>query len=209
MIIGVDGYAGAGKDTVADIFVKMGFTKVAFADALREAASHSFKIRMDYFVDRELKDKEFEIPLVLNPKDICEFCTYLGFEPKCDEAVLKFQYTEITSPRHLLQFAGTEIGRETLSQTIWTDIYRRKLKDLDNVVTPDARFSNERLLIKAYGGKLFWIDRPGLEPSEKHKSGTDKWPIDKYDVAVRNDKTIAKIQHELGIWWAIKGDPNW
>mgnify|MGYP001029466142 CR=1 FL=1 len=39
MIVAFCGYAGSGKDTAADILVKdYGFTKIAFADALRKMA---------------------------------------------------------------------------------------------------------------------------------------------------------------------------
>lgn len=209
MIIGLDGYAGAGKDTVADIFTKMGFIKVAFADALREAASHSFGIELDYFLNRGLKDKAFEKPFILSPKDICDFCTHLGYEHRCDEVVLRFRYTEVVSPRHLLQFVATEIGRDTLSPTIWIDKYIERIPDSHRVVTPDARFDNERSLIKDLEGKVFWIERPGLAQIENHISGTDKWPIDRYDVVVYNDCSIGKLQHELGVWWTTKRESPW
>ncbi len=37
MIIGITGYAGVGKDTLADMLVEEGFQKRAFADKVREA----------------------------------------------------------------------------------------------------------------------------------------------------------------------------
>lgn len=205
MIIGIDGYAGAGKDTVADIFVREGFKKVAFADALRESVSHSFCLDINIFLDRDLKDEDFSKPFVLTPQSLCEFCEYLGFENKTDEVVLKFQHTEIRSPRNLLQFAGTEIGRETLDSSIWLNNYLNKIQGLDKVVTPDARFSNERELIKSLEGKVFWIEREGLIQTENHISGTDKWPLDKYDVLVYNNDREVCLHHELALWWSLVG----
>ena len=205
MIIGIDGLAGAGKDTVADILVKEGFTKVSFADALRKSVSESFEIPLDTFLDRSTKDKPFNQPLILNGKDLSEFCINTRFENKTDEVIIKFSGIEIESPRRLLQFMGTEIGRETLSPTIWIDAYRQTIQSLGLVVTPDARFENERQLIKQLNGKVFYIHKEGLEASENHKSGNDKWPLDKYDVLVYNDKSIKELQYGIKLWWSMNG----
>ena len=205
MIIGIDGYAGAGKDTVADVLTSIGFSKVSFADELRRTASHAFGFSMDTFIDRDLKDKLFDKPYILTPKALCEFCDYLGFEHKCDEVVIKFKHTEVFSPRHLLQFVGTEVARQTLAPSIWLDKYLENIQGKGLVVTPDARFDNERDLIKGMSGLVMWIDRKGVEPESKHVSANEKWPLDKYDLVVYNQGTRYDLKEEISLWWSLVG----
>ena len=206
MIIGIDGFAGVGKDTVADILVKRGFTRVSYADELRESASASFGFTMETFLDRNVKDADFHQPFELTEVNLTDYCKRLGFESKASEVVAKFQGCKVTSPRHLLQFVGTEIARETLSQSIWLDAYKRRIKDLALVVTPDARFSNERELIQSLNGRIFYVSKKDVEASENHKSGTDKWPLERYDVLVKNDSTLAVLKHEIDLWWSLRGE---
>ena len=102
MIIGIDGYAGAGKDTAADILVKEGFTKVSFADSLRESVVHATGLPLNLFLDRDTKDKPFDKPYVLNSSTILSFCNYLGYADKAQAVIDKYSGTELESPRHIL-----------------------------------------------------------------------------------------------------------
>lgn len=204
MIIGIDGYVGAGKDTIADMFVKMGFVKISFADALRESAMYATGFTLDMFIDRSLKDKPFDSPYILSDEVITRFCEYTGFSSKTQEVVSKFSGTELTSPRHLLIFLGTEIGRNCLNGTIWLDKYDEKRQGLTNVVTPDCRFSNERQHIRNLSGKVFWVYRDDIEVNSNHISENDKWPIDKYDVTVHNTD-LNLLRTEIGLWWSMRG----
>lgn len=205
MIIGIDGYAGAGKDTVADMFVQRGFTKLSFADALREATVHSTGFSLDTFIDREIKDKPFLEPLRLSTTILTKFCDYLGYSERTEFVIDQFTGELITSPRHLLQFLGTEVGRASLNQSIWLDKYDEKRAGLGLVVTPDCRFSNERNHIKSIiGGTVWLIKRDGTEPKGKHISELDKWPDEQYDVVV-NNVGLVQLRNDVGMWWSVKG----
>lgn len=58
-IVGIAGKAGVGKDTVADYLVAHhGFTRVAFADPIRDALAVMLSLPVQTFTDRELKEKE-------------------------------------------------------------------------------------------------------------------------------------------------------
>lgn len=204
MIIGIDGYAGAGKDTVADILTTLGFTKVAFADHLRESVSHATGLEMNSFLDRDIKDNLFSKPLVLSQSIIQSFCDYVGHGDKVDEVVAKYEGTNLVSPRHSLQFLGTEVGRYMLDPLIWIKAYVRRIEGLKHVSTPDARFSNERECIKHLQGLVFYVEREGVGPSEDHISGNDKWDKSKYDLLIENT-SINQMRHELSLWWSLVG----
>jgi len=205
MIIGIDGYAGAGKDTVADILVTQGFTKVSFADKLRRVASDSFEVPIEYFLDRNLKDKPFDKPKLITSAQLGDFCVSLGFEDKAEEVIEKFKNLKVLTPRNLLQQVATEIGRDTLSPTIWLDFYKQAIDGLSLVVTPDARFDNEKELIRQLKGRVMFVSNKNVEPTETHKSGSEKWPLDKYDIVVHNDGTWIQLQYEVSLWWVMDG----
>jgi hypothetical protein len=205
MIIGIDGYAGAGKDTVADILVTRGFTKVSFADELREAVTHATELPMSLFLDRSLKDKPFDTPFILGKPVIARFLTYLGYESQIDDINDDLGGTALHCPRDILKFMGTEVARERLSPSIWVDRYKERIKDLGNVVSPDCRFDNERECVKELNGTVFWVDRKGIKPEGTHVSANQKWPLDKYDVVVYNNCKMSHLHHEICLWWSLKG----
>lgn len=157
MILGIDGYAGVGKDTTADILVKEGFTKVSFADHLRESAMQATGLSLGTFLDRSIKDAPFSSKYKIKEGIIVKFCDYVGFSDKTEAVLSKYKDYEVESPRHLLQILGTDIGRDLLDPLIWINGYKNKIKDLDRVVSPDARFSNERECIHEMGGFVIWI----------------------------------------------------
>lgn len=205
MIIGLDGIPGAGKDTVADILVKVGFTKIAFADALREAVVNATGFPLSTFIDRSIKDAPFGETYTLSSTVLTKFCIYLSHADKVQEVIDQFSGQIIDSPRHLLQILGTEVGRSMLSQTIWLDKYDEKRAGLTNVVTPDARFDNEKRHIQSTRGGLVWlIKRVGLEYTGSHVSEQQKWTEDKYDVVITNDNLV-QLRNDVGMWWSLKG----
>ena len=204
MIIGIDGYAGVGKDTVADLFVKVGFTKISFADALREATVYSTGFPLETFIDRDIKDKPFLEPLPMSSDVLTKFCDYLGYSDKVEEVVSKFTGLLINSPRHLLQILGTEVGRSCLNQSIWLNKYDEKRKYLSLVVTPDCRFSNERTHVQSSKGLVWLVKREGIEPKGTHISELDKWKDSEYDIVIQNINLV-QLRNDVGMWWSVKG----
>jgi hypothetical protein len=56
-IYGLTGFAGVGKDTVADLLVSHGFRKLAFADALRGELANAFGVSIDLFTKPIAKER--------------------------------------------------------------------------------------------------------------------------------------------------------
>jgi hypothetical protein len=171
--IGLHGFAGAGKDTVAEILSQYGYTRVAFADVLREAL------------------------YVLNP--VILFHPY-GEDQRVQDLVdrhgwdeAKRQYEEI---RRMLQVLGTEVGREMIDQNVWVDSVFKKLEEGKKYVFADVRFVNEHHAIDSRLGTLIRIDRPGYGPVNDHKS--DKGlPPEWFDAAIVNDGTIEDLNTKV------------
>lgn len=151
-LIGLVGRKRVGKDTVAARLVeKHGFTRYAFADNVRRAL------------------------LALDPI----------VEPGCDghccpsERLAKIVRTcgwefakEIPEVRRSLQHYGMairEVDRDFWARPVLAAI---AADDTPAVIT-DVRFRNEADAIRAVGGYLVRITRPGLDESDTHVSETE------------------------------------
>jgi hypothetical protein len=69
------------------------------------------------------------------------------------------------TPRWVLQYWGTEVGRRTFHNDIWVASIENQLRQItDNVVITDCRFKNEVDAIKNAGGQTLRIKR-GEQPN--------------------------------------------
>ncbi len=110
--------------------------------------------------------------------------------------------------RVLLQWLGTNWGRDTISQSIWVDLWKadaeytshRSRKD---IVCDDVRFDNEAVAIKELGGYVIKITRPN---NTKHAIGgvgianhASEAGISKnlIDFEIVNDDTVSMFQAKL------------
>lgn len=172
MIIALSGYAGAGKDSVADILVgQFNFKRYAWADTLRMAAAALNPI---VFCDGMGGND-------LRYNDVIETWGY-------NEA--KFMYPEV---RVLLQRLGTEVGRELIGDNVWVDATFKRIdtetSPLDNIVITDCRFPNEALAVEDRGGFVVRVNRPGVLAANAHPSETslDDWS---FDFTIDNDGSL-------------------
>ena len=141
ILIGVVGFAGSGKDTVADLLIEQGFIKDSFAKTLKDTASALFdwpRDMLDGTTDESRKWREQVDP-------------YWSIETGDPEF----------TPRKALQLLGTEAIRETFSQDFWvsTVVKRYIGNNRPNTVITDCRFPNEINAIRKQGGKIIHVAR--------------------------------------------------
>lgn len=170
LLIGLTGYAGSGKDTVREILEhRHEIDGLAFADPIRDMLTALFDtcgVDTDWMTDRERKEKP--IPEI-------------G-----------------ASYRTLAQQLGTEWGR-AIDPDLWLKIAAAKIAmyrkyDSKGVVISDVRFPNEAAWIKAQGGVIWRIIRPGVEPVRAHAS-EDMIASLPYDYVIDNRSTIDNLIH--------------
>lgn len=66
------------------------------------------------------------------------------------------------SPRQAMQTLGTEWGRETMHPELWVRAWRARVDaSTAGVVVEDLRFLNEARMVRARGGEIWRIHRPG------------------------------------------------
>jgi hypothetical protein len=212
MIVSFAGKARAGKDTCADVLVKkFGFKKLNLADPLKKICSRSFEIPLNHFYDDNLKDKPFDNSIRITSANVDVLITQLnekGFDLNSAKELELFQACvgrEIISPRNLLQFIGTDVCRSIVSDDVWLRMFVDECNSFDgNVVCADARFPNERELIKKHGGLNILVTRPGLESGDSHSSENLLGNSEDYDVIVINDRSKQIMESDIESWWFIK-----
>lgn len=200
-LVALAGKARSGKDTAAQVLLDKGFKKLSFADELKritaKVAGHNLE---DYYLDT--KDAAYDSPLVLTSDFLNNLVTEISFSFPVPYASLKaivaLAGKEIGSHRELLQFVGTDIGRDLIDNEIWTTIFLSKAEELGEVVTPDARFANERKLVNKVGGTNILIKREGTEIAESsHSSENDLGSEEEYDFVIENNGTIEDLRTEV------------
>lgn len=169
MIIGLTGYAQSGKDTIANILIeKYGYTRVAFADKIREylyesnpmvGAVAGEHVYLKDKVDREGWDEAKKSPDV----------------------------------RRILQTSGVA-ARKVFGDNHWIIEVLKNLDLSKNYVITDVRFINEAELIKALGAQLWRIKRQGVDAVNGHISEHE---LDDYkvDQIFTNNGTLEDIEN--------------
>lgn len=173
-LLSLSGYAQVGKDSVGNYLVEnYGYTRVSFADALRDAL------------------------YALNPQIEVGTDDYGPLQDIIDTEgwdTAKIKYSMI---RELLQRMGTEVGRSIFGDNIWVDIAMKKVDAIDGpVVITDCRFHNELIAILQKGGNAIRIYRAGVSPVNLHPSET---ALDRvaFKTSIHNNSTLEDLYRSV------------
>jgi len=201
MIIGLCGFAGSGKGTLADILVENhNFCKISFATKLKDVASVMFGW------DRDLLEGITD--------------ESRAWREEVDEYWSNELEQEVT-PRIVLQLFGTDCVRNNLHNNIWVSIVKKTLIDNPDVnwVIPDIRFPNEVDVIQQQlNGSVWWIKRGELPDwyrtaavdneigsndmltkySEVHESEY-RWINTQFDNIIDNDSSIEELGYIVAL----------
>lgn len=171
-LIGLTGRAGCGKDTVARFLCEAhGFVQIALADPLRDGIKVMLGLTDEQLHNRDLKEASID---------------WLG-----------------KSPRELLQTLGTEWGREQVVPDLWLRVAARRIASIKasppclhvaGIVVSDIRFENEAEWLRAQGGALWHIARPGIACGNAGHVSENGITKANFDVDIANDTTIADLE---------------
>lgn len=180
-IIGLCGFAGSGKSTVANILYEKDFIIDSFSKPLKDSVSHIFNW------DRNLLDGETEFSRKWRETKDDWWSDILGIE----------NFT----PRKALQLVGTDCLRKKFHEDIWLlSLKHRLLKNKNkNFVITDCRFPNEIKALKNMGGKIIlvntdkkplWFDKAKKYHEYKNQYGFD-------------NETVKNIENELKNYYKV------
>ena len=163
-LIAITGLAGSGKSTIARVLTEhYYYQRVRFADPLKRMLSALGLSHAE--LDGDLKETPSEL--------------LLG-----------------ATPRHAMQTLGTEWGRNLIGQDIWTTtwkgIVRTEVQRGYKVVCDDLRFLNEAVAVRALGGEIWSVRRPGVEMRFSHQSEAEMSRIS-FDKRFTNDAAIGDL----------------
>lgn len=213
MIIGINGYAGSGKDTVGNViqYLTSKYKPCAVEDCLKAGTDFS------PYTDWEIKKWAGKLKLIASiltgiPADKFEDQefkkTHMGAQwatTGYDEDKQTHWFKPMTV-REFLQRIGTDGLRDGLHANTWINALMADYEgiyDIDtdcttwpNWVVTDTRFPNEAQAIKDAGGIVIRIDRPGVKPINPHPSETalDDW---NFDYKVANVSDIFALSHTI------------
>ena len=199
MIIGVCGFIGSGKDTIADYLTNFhGFRRESFANSLKDAVANVFGWDRTMLEGRTKQAREWREQV----------------DPWWAE---RLNMPNLT-PRWVLQYWGTEVCRKGFHDDIWIASVENKLRtSTDDIVISDCRFPNEIKSIKEAGGIVVRVVR-GQEPDwykvaeyandgqeifiEKLKSlgihaSETAWVGTKFDYVLDNNETIDDLYTQV------------
>ena len=198
MIIGLSGFKGSGKDTVASYLKNYGFETISYSGPLKDITAILFNW----------------------PRNLLEGNTKESREWREEPDLFWSEKLNIENfnPRYALQYIGTELLRNNFYHDIWITLIEKKINDKssNNIVITDCRFKNELKLIEKMNG--FLVHVKGVIPSwyqlaiqanngdayseEKlkklniHKSERE-WVGYSFDWVLNNDTTFKNLYNDI------------
>lgn len=108
------------------------------------------------------------------------------------------------SPRQLMQWLGTEYGREMIRESVWVDVALKQWRDMcehtpsARLVVTDIRFDNEADAIRQAGGTVVHIRRGSAQPVSAHASEAGVEMVTG-DYEIDNNGTLEQLYDEVDI----------
>lgn len=173
MIVGLSGYARAGKNEAAKGLEPLGFRSVGFADKVRE-----FLETLNPYVN----------PGVRLQQVIGEY----GWDG--------YKETHFGPEiRGLLQRLGTDCGRELVDPNIWVNATFGEMNapHAQDFAVTDVRFVNEAKAIKDRRGIMIRLEKAGVGPVNNHPSETALDDYDGFDYIIKNDGTVEELHRKI------------
>lgn len=220
-IVSFTGPKGSGKDSSADILKeeKIASGSISFAGPLKKICCEVFKLHHNFVNDPVLKEKEFETPITLTAAHFRKINLLMTEHLDQDEffynpykaSIAGLEGQVIKTPRHLLQFIGTEYIRNRIHpdwhlQAAFSKTTLAKLDQEGLYCVTDARFPNEyQFLANKFGEDFqgFYVERP--EAEEKLAVSTHPSELQVLEVKklipesniLKNDKSLEDLKKQL------------
>ena len=204
MIIGFAGKAATGKTTAArhlaevlDVPVKIVPMAMMLRDEVETFLRH---VGAEDHVPLLYGDQADKVRIFyVEEKRAVHFCPQWSQFVAANRDIQDRTGQSAVTVRRILQWWGTEY-RRAQDPDYWTKAWDRKVAefDLDQilVLVDDVRFGNELDMIRAHGGLIVKIERPGFEGANQHSSETSLDDYAAWDGVIVNDGSLAEFQRK-------------
>lgn len=170
VIVALSGYGQVGKDTAGAMMGEIaGFERIAFADPLKAVA-----LQCDVHLPHPGGYRSYALTGAVSGE---------GWERT---------KRHFPSSRVFLQHLGVAV-REYVDPDAWVNAALRQVKPGGRYAITDCRFPNEAAAVKAAGGYVVRVERPGTGPVNAHASETALDDFD-FDAILRNTGTIDDLR---------------
>lgn len=206
-VIGLAGVKTSGKSTVANIIKGITEAKeAALADKLKNTCASTFGLTREYFDSQDLKEVPFGRPMMVTRSELEKILTGFGLPVDKADELRELEGVQLTSPRHIAQFVGTEILRSLGNP----DIHCESVELNDGVtIISDMRFPNEYAYFAKMEGINFiplYVARAEAEnlvTSDSHPSETSVFEFKDKCERLDNNGTIEQLTTNIEV--ALKG----
>lgn len=204
-LIAITGKAGAGKDTAAQVIARrFGFSKHAFANAIRREAAEAWRVPETMFTDRGAKEAPhpaLSAGRCINPI----FRSWAAYQSHI--------LGQARSPRWVMQQWGD--FRRSEDPTYWLRAMDRALaaETAAGIVITDLRTKREEAWLRAAGGQILRVLSPRQSPVVLDHHTEDVHLI-AADAHISNDGSLLDLErtataaadHLLSAWRATDAD---
>lgn len=181
-LIGLGGYKASGKDASADRIVdRYDFVKLGMSDPINDVARDLNPV-IPHLVHRRLWfSKTVHTPYADFLDEVCDG----------DYALAK----ENPEVRRFLRAIGG-VGR-SIDANLWVDRLAAATSYMlnagEDVVITGIRFPVEAEMVRALGGKLWWVTRPGVEDTSDTDITENSIDSNMFDTVVVNDSSLESL----------------
>lgn len=202
-LVGISGFAGSGKDTIANYLVeRYSYQKTSLADPIKRACREIFGFSDDTLWGpshmREALDTRYPFS-GRSPADgfqmheiaLSEYEWWI--DPRSGQ-----KYPKYLSARICLQTLGTEFGRR-LDSDLWIKSCLRYIGDsgTSRWAIPDVRFRNEMDHIRSAGGVLIRVCREGQRSLHQSEQEMADIPDTHFDFVIQNFGSLSSLHEKV------------
>ena len=175
-LIGITGYLQTGKDSVARMLADFGYTKLAFADPLRQMALAVDPVILLAGAPQDVKDA-LRVTKQQPGRPVATLSSPVAVRYSVLLSTVGYERAKsVPDFRRFLQRLGTQGVRDVLGDLTWINAgmfcAQRVLRDGGKVVFSDVRFLNEAAAVRDAGGEVWRTVRPGYAGGD-HRSETE------------------------------------
>lgn len=171
---------------------------IGFTGAMGVGKSTAIEFLREYFNEQQITNVKFAQPLYDMQEFIYRRIADVHPRPK-----------DFVKDRKLLQWLGTEWGRDSIKETLWGDLWEKEVRTIDSgwynmlITCDDIRFDNEAERVDDLGGFIIKLTSNMTEERINTKAGLAQHKSEagvnpkfiSYEIA--NDTTIAEFRTKL------------